>query len=569
MSHRSSTRWRVVAPLVVGGLAVLTTACGGGESGSGPEGSTPTSVQGVQQDQVIKDDSKPKPGGNLRYGTEAETDGLNPVKNRWAISGTLVGLAVYDPLAAYNDKGEVRPYLAEKFESSADFKTWTMTMRPNVTFHDGSPLTAAAVKQLFEGHLASPLTKPVFSLVDTLEVTGDLTLVITMKEPWATFPVSLTSQAGMVAEPSTLDGDGSKAVGTGPFQQVSWEKNSSWKGKKYANYWRKDADGVQLPYLDTVEFRPVTEVATRSAAIVSGDLDMMHTNEAQTIVKFREQAKEGKVQIVEDRGESEEGMIIINNAKEPLSDVRLRRALAHASDREAYAEVINENVLEIADGPFAKSSPWYSETPNAPQYDLAKATQLVDEWKAENGGQAPTFELSIADSAETKQQAEFWKTQWEQAGFKVDIKTVDQAALIANAVQGKYQASIWRQFGSPDPDFDYIWWASENAGDGPEGGLTLNIARHKSDCVDKALKTGRSTKDVAVRKQAYADLANCFADTVPYIFYDRALWAIVATNDVRGITNGPLPDGEASMPIGAVGDFGGIARLTQTWLTSS
>ena len=69
-----------------------------------------------------------------------------------------------------------------------------------------------------------------------------------------------------------------------------------------------------------------------------------------------------------------------------------------------------------------------------------------------------------------------------------------------------------------------------------------------------------------MRKQAYADLQQCMADEVPYVWLDHAVWAVMANTKVRGILTGPLPDGEASLPIGGAGDFGGVTRMTQTWL---
>ena len=136
-------------------------------------------------------------------------------------------------------------------------------------------------------------------------------------------------------------------------------------------------------------------------------------------------------------------------------------------------------------------------------------------------------------------------------------------------IRDSYQANLWRQFGAPDPDADFLWWTSANAGKGdgtPE--LTLNIARHKSPCVDAALKDGREKPDLADRKKAYAALQQCQADEVPYVWLDHSLWVVGASTKVRGITNGPLPDGSASLPIGGAGDFGGVTRLTQTWLAA-
>ena len=129
---------------------------------------------------------------------------------------------------------------------------------------------------------------------------------------------------------------------------------------------------------------------------------------------------------------------------------------------------------------------------------------------------------------------------------------------------GKYQSTTWAQFGSPDPDYDYLWWISDNAA--PVGSLGLNIARNKDPEIDAALKAARATTDPTVRQKNYAIVATKLNEDVPYIWLARGHWIIVANNAVRGLTQGPLPDGQASYPIGGPGGFGTANRLTQTWL---
>ncbi len=95
-------------------------------------------------------DGAPQSGGDLIYGVEAESDGYNPWKNRFAAAGTEVGLAIYDPLAAFDADNNTKPYLAESMTASADNKTWTITARSGITFHNGQPLNGEAMRIFFE-----------------------------------------------------------------------------------------------------------------------------------------------------------------------------------------------------------------------------------------------------------------------------------------------------------------------------------------------------------------------------------------------------------------------------------
>lgn len=525
-----------------------------------------TAAAGGQGNQVIKDEAKPVSGGKITYGLEADSDGFNPVVNRWAIAGVMVGLAVYDPLAAYDADTEAKPYLAESFTPNKDYTVWDIKLRSGIKFSNGTPLTAEGVKKVYDGHLTSPLTKPVFSPVKSIEVKDPLTVTFTMSSPWVVFPSTLTAQTGVIPEPASIDDKaGQNPIGTGPFIQTEYQNGNKWVGKKNPNYWRKDKDGVQLPYLDSLEFRPIIERTTRTAALKSGEMQMMHASDADSVKLLRDEAKAGNLQVVEDTGEGEEGMIILNSSKPPFDDTDARRALAYATDTKGYADIVNNNVLEVANSVFRTNSKWYSPAKNYPEFDVAKATELVTKYKASHGGAAPKFTFGV--SGDTAKESQFLQAGWQAAGFEVDIKQYEQAAFIGDAVLGNYQANLWRQFGAPDPDFDFLWWTSANAGKGdgtPE--LTLNIARHKSPCVDAALKDGREKPDLADRKKAYAALQQCQADEVPYVWLDHSLWVVGASSKVRGITNGPLPDGSPSLPIGGAGDFGGVTRLTQTWL---
>lgn len=540
-------------------MGLLAAGCGSAEENQSSEG---TVQQGVSDSDItIAASGGPKTGGNLVYGLEAETDGWDPTKNRWAISGMMVGMAIYDPLTAMNADAEPEPYLAESMEPNEDYTEWTITLREGVTFHDGSPLTAEAVKATLDAHKASILTASAVIPVESTEVTSDTVAVVKMNQPWVAFPAALTAQIGFVVSPTTLaDPDGSRdPIGTGPFDFQSWTPDSSLETVRYDGYWRTDESGNQLPYLDGVEFRPFKEAQARSNALQGGEINIMHTSSPETIVQFREKAAAGEVQMVEDRGEGEESFVMLNLESPPLDDVRVREAIALATDSESYLVTIDEGVPELAKGPFKESSPWYAET-DYPSFDLAAATALISEVEAEKG--PVKFTLGTTPSPENMEAVQYLAQLWGDAGMEVEIKTTDQTQFIGDALAGNYQANLWRQFGAVDPDTDSVWWISEAA----EGTLDLNFARNKDPRIDEALLEGRSNPDPAARKQAYADFQQYLAEDIPYIWLNHTLWAIVADNNVRDFTNGPLPSGDPALPTGGTGTFGGTHRLTNAWL---
>jgi ABC-type transport system substrate-binding protein len=540
--------------LVLFGAALV--GCGSGGGGDGGDDASDTT--GDSPDVSI-DAAEVQTGGTLIYGVEAETDGYDPVNSRFAASGTLVANAIFDPLMTWNQDFEPTPYLAASVTPADDYMSWEIELRDGISFHDGEPLNAGAVVAFIEAQKASALLGSALRPVDGAEaVDGDdgLLVRVNMNMPWAAYPANLTAQGGLVPSPSMLtDEDASRnPVGTGPFVFDSWETDSKLTVVRNEEYWRTDADGTQLPYLDTVEFRPITDTQSRVDALRARDVDAIHISDPQGVTSLKEMAEEGDVQITYSVGESDEGLVLINNEVAPVDDVRIRRAMAHAIDREGYFAVAGVDPADSATGVFRPDSPWYVET-DYPEFDVEEATRLVEEYEAENG----PAEITIKTSAVTVNitNAQYVAEAWNAVGIDTSVEGVEQTVLIGNALSGDFQVQSWRQFGSQDPDGDYIWWHSSMT----EPPIALNMARLRSDAVDDAIDRGRSDPDPEARAAAYADLQQAFADEVPYIFLYHVTWAVAAQNQVRGITGQTLPDGDTSP-----GMIGGVHRLAEVWI---
>jgi ABC-type transport system substrate-binding protein len=531
----------VLRPLFVvllGMLVVVGAACGSADDGDddGGGGAAPTATTEPASDPVA--------GGSVVYGIEAESDGWNPLTNSWSLSGQLVGLSVYDPLAAYDIDGVAQPYLAESFDHNDDYTEWTINLRTGVRFHNGDTFTADAVDVMLEGHLESGLTSPVFLPVESVEVVDDQTVTVQMSSPWVVFPTALTGQTGVVPHPTIIEENvNDQPIGTGPFEFDEWVPDSHWSGVKNTDYWR---DG--LPYLESIEFRPMNDPLTRVGALQAGDVDVIHTGGAADLERLQGDIDAEDLRIWNDTGENEEGSLMLNSSTEPFDDVRLRRAVALATDQEEYNAVIDQGLGEIAVGPFTPSNPFEIET-DYPTYDLEAAQALVDEVKADGGSVA--FTLTNTTNAVDRTQSEFLEQMYEAAGFEVELDFLEFAQFIGLAVSGNFQALAWRQFSSPDPDGEYQWWHS---------GSSLNFAQIADDEIDAALDAGRSSADPEARQAAYADLQRRMAEIVPYAWFNHTEWFIVADASVHDIPSGPLPDGESSLPFQA-----GAHRTAQIW----
>ena len=558
MNRTSKASHLLVAIVVM--VALVAAACGSKKATT--SGTTPGTDGST--DVTLAASGPPKVGGTLNYALAAESDGYDPTKNRWSTEGTTAGLAIFDPLAAYDANTVAQPYLAQSFTPNADFTKWTVTLRPNITFTDGTPLTSTVLKTMFDAHLASALTAPAVADLASVEVTGALTADFHMKEAWASFPSSLTGQLGMVPSPTQLaSADGSRnPVGTGPFRMTQWVPDNQMTTVKNPNYWRKDANGVQLPYLDGVNFKVIVDPDSAVDAVLSGQVDEAATSIPSAVKKIDTAVTQGKLQRVEAQGQTDDAFAMTNGSAPPFNNLTARQALAAATDTDAYRASVDQGVTKEIHTVFKPGTPYFADSPY-PAFDLNQAKQLVQQYQTETG--QPLDFTFLTDSTNAGAlQAQFLKSQWEAAGMKVTVKQEEQSSLIADAVLGNYQVTGWGQFGSPDPDYDYVWWIGSNAK--PSGQISLNIARNQDPVIDTALRAARASNDPAVRKQQYAAFSDQLNKDLPYIWLARGRFMLYADNAVRGITQGPLPDGQASYPIGGPGGFALAVRLTQTWL---
>ena len=542
-------RW---APVVAAVMAVglIATACGGGSSSSSQSGKT--------SDVTIKASGPPKAGGSIKFALEAESDGFNPSSTRWAISGYMVGNAVFDPLSAYDASGNWAPYLAKAFTPSADFKTWTVDLRAGVKFSDGTPVDATAVKLALDTVKANALTGAALANMGSITVVSASQLTISTVDAWASLPAVLTTQVGFIAAPAQLKAEGAAAsrqpIGSGPFIQKEWIPDNRWTGTKNANYWRSDDKGNKLPYLDSVEFRPIVDPQNRVNALLSGDVQMIHTTDWPAINRLQSEAASGNIQFVADGTETEEQFLMFNTQKAPVDDVRVRQGLTLCTDPAAILVVQETPAARLADSQFTKESPWYSNS-GFTTSNPTKGKALLDQVKAEKG--PITVSLGTTPVPANTNTTALIKQQWEACGVTVNTTTAEQSKFVADAVTGNYTVDLFRQFAASDPDGDYVWWTPKNA----SGGLTLNIARLADTQIGAALDKARASNDVAVRKQAYADLQKRQTELAPYIWISHTQWAIGAAKNIRNITNQTLPDGQAALPFQR-----GEVRLTQTWL---
>ncbi|WP_334141464.1 ABC transporter substrate-binding protein [Rhabdothermincola sp.] len=504
-------------------LVLVLSACSGDGGG---ERSTPTLAPGP-----VSDEGTPRAGGRLIVGIDAESNGWDPARSNFALAGSMVASSIYDTLLAFDENRQLVPNLAESVTPNEDGTVWTIRIRDGVVFHDGTPFDAAAVKQNIDARLASPIASQSLQPIREVVVIDDHTAEVRMRTPWFGYDYTLAAQGGFMAAPSTLTGqDGpSKPVGTGPFRFVSWEPGSAITVERNGDYWKRDADGVQLPYLDGITFRVLTDPTARAAALRAGDVQMIQTSDIETIRDFQRRSEyDTAIDLA-----NFEAIVMLNQGRPPFDNEAARRAVVLATDRDAVVETIGAGVLRPAVGPFSDVEEWYVEDTGYPDHDPEAARRELERYKAETGASELAFTLRATAGDEVERVATILQAQWAQVGIRATVVPVEQASYINEVVVGNYEAAMFRQFSYVFPDSNYIFWHSSTA-KGP-GQVSINFTQTRSSALDAALDAARATNDPAELRRLYETAQRELNAQLPYVWLYHQAWALIAQARVNGL----------------------------------
>lgn len=539
--HRVTSRWKLIVGLLLA-LSLVAAGCGGTDEGKG-NGSDNT---------VEEDAGPPQYGGKAVYGIEADpgggTSGFCIPEAQLAISGILIARTFYDTLTIPNADGGYSPWLAESVTGDDAKQTWTITLRDGVKFHDGTTLDSTVVKNnidawrgTYQGR--SPiLFRIVFDNIADVTAPDAKTVVVTTKKPWPAFPAYLwaSGRLGIMAQAQLDSPDcATKLIGTGPFVFGEYIQSDRVTGKRNPDYWYKDpATGNQLPYLDDIEFKVVSEGQQRVNGLQSGDLTIMHTSGGDEITQLEQFKSSGTANILRSEAFGEVSYAMLNVGQPPFDNKNARLAVAYGIDRQDLIDKSENGVPKKANGPFSKGNVGYLEDTGFPEYNPEEAKKYLAAYKADTG---KDLELNIGHTPDVgvTNLAKLVQEQAASLGVKVNLQPIEQGQLINTALGGNFQALLWRNHPGGDPDTQYVWWHS---------GYPTNFSKINDPEIDRLLDEGRVTVDEAARKTIYEDLNRRFASEVYNLWTWFTPWAIGFNPKMHNILGPDLPDGKKPSP---------------------
>lgn len=457
-------------------------------------------------------------GQTLAYGLSAEPADIKTGVDQGSAAKEVTAL-VRRGLLQYDANGEPAPALATGYEVSDDGLTYTFTLRPDLTFSNGDPLTSADVKRTFE-YFAAPDNganyQSEFDGVAAIETPDDTTVVLTLDEPQTAFPRILADPLSAIVPEEPLDSSGSP-VGAGPFMITDYTKGVSFTLEANPDFYNADEVG-----LDTIEMTFMPDAQTRVKALMSGQvqfIDYVPASDYETL-----ESADG---ITLDYVPGLYGALQFNLTEGPLAEPKVRQAIAYALDLESLNEVGTLGYGTAGGGlPIAQDSEYYDEEQaNHFAHDPEKAQELLAEAGYEDG-----FSVDLVTTSQYfgyTERAQVIKSDLEEVGIQVELVTGDYANLISKGNSGSYDLLI---SGPPAAMSDPTALTGAFLG-GPTFVRSYGIDQ---DLYEGLLTKGAQTADGPERAEIYHELGEIYLEDVPFVTTGQGATAFAYTDAFEG-----------------------------------
>lgn len=380
--------------------------------------------------------SAPKAGGLLRMSLTGDPTSVDPIvpfdnPSIWTM------LLMYDQLVrAGKDGASVDPGVADSWKTGADGKTWVLHIREGVKFSDGSPLTAADVQFSLERAASKDANYASnFGLIDTVKATDPHTVVVILKKPSASFLAYASLYSASVVPEKLVDSEGKAfwdhPVGSGPYILVERVKNDHITLRRNSYYWQRP-----YPYLDELRFDVLTDDNTRMLKFRSGELDVA-TNVPPNQVDVLKRVNGVTVKLFPQMAIN---FVLVNHARKPLSDARVRAALNYAVDRPAILKTVLFGYGRVATSMLPPMLDWNDQL-RPYSVNLSKAKALLRDAGYGNG---VSIELLVASGDSTAGQiATILKDEFSAIGVDLKVTVIDRGTILSRRKAGEFDLVVW------------------------------------------------------------------------------------------------------------------------------
>ena len=477
---------------------------------------------------------RPTPNPNiLVVGVTSGPNNLDPRIGTDDVSAKTAQL-VFNNLMTLDDRLRVAPDLAERLENP-DPTTYVAVLRKGVKFHDGHELTSADVVYTFKSLLDPAFVstrKGAYRMVKTIEARDRYTVAFVLKEPFGSFPVNLVI-------PIVPDGAGPNfrehPIGTGPYRFVRYLVDDHLELEPFADYFggRPRNAGLIL--------KVVPDDIMRGLELRKGTIDIVVNDIAPDIVYQLE--RDHGLQVVESPGVDYQYIGI--NMRDPLlRDLRVRKAIGYAIDRQAIVDYLRRGLAAPAAGILPPVSWAFEPSMFTFTYDPARARALLDEAgyaDPDGDGPQPRFHLTlkVSNVEFNRLQSAVIQQNLRAVGIALDVRTYEFTTLYADVLKGSFQLFTLQWVGGAVADPDILRRVFHSSQVPPAG---FNRGYFQNPTVDRLLDEAAVTTDEDRRHKLYGEVQRHIAEEAPYI----SLWyktnVAVAQSTLTGIRIPPIAD---------------------------
>lgn len=495
---------------------------------------------GAPQAGAAVDGPAPSP---VRYGgTLVAASGdpavLNPAITSSGQAHPVTG-HIFNGLIRLDRYFRARPELARSWSVSRDGRTYTFTLVPNARWHDGRPFTSADVEFTYEEILLRlhPRTRTLADVVDRISAPSRNVVVFRLKKRYAPFLSWLDEDNGAILPKHLYQGTDPlrnpynlKPVGTGPFMFESYAPGDRVVLVRNPRYFKPG-----LPRLDRLVFR-VMGSAQAAQAFEAGEIDVFLFPSGPDAQRFlnrpgvtvTERGREGSARVVP---------LILNTRRSPFDDVRARRAIAYALDKDFIARTAYAGVLKPARSPLTRFIPWaYTSKVQQYPHNPARANTILDEIGVRRGANGVRFRTSLIFDSGFARQAELIKAQLAEVGIVVDLRLMEMNTWVQRLYIQKDFDLGYTNFTHPaDPD---VGWKRIYVCSNIVAAPFTNGAQYCNPEVDRLFEQAATELDERRRGDIYKRLQRKLASEVPVIpLVDGIGPWIFRSSEFRGFGN--------------------------------
>jgi peptide/nickel transport system substrate-binding protein len=463
---------------------------------------------------------QPRYGGTVVVAVSNDPGGLNPAITTQGTVHVVTG-SIFSGLLALDFNLKPVPDLATSWEVSPDGRRYTFHLTPNAVFHDGYPVTSADVKFTFEQLLLKYHSRTRTSIGDRLKAvtTPDaLTVVFEFSTPPAALlqlidvanapvmPRHLYENTDPLTNPYNI-----KPVGSGPFSFGQWAKGDYVELRRNGNYFKPGK-----PYLDRVIFKVMPSAANAAIALEKGEIDYLMNPSPLDVTRLRQRSD----LVITDKGREGYATVetmVPNLTRAPLSDLRVRQAIAHAIDKKYIVDKIVFGQGVVATGPVSSLLAW-AYNPHVTKYerDGVRANRLLDEAGYKRGADGTRLRLKTLCSSGWVKTAEALRDQLREVGIALDLQLLEFSAMVEQTyIRKDFDLSFSSFENGPDPDIGVKRTVlSSNIGPIPFS----NGAGYRNPQVDELFIRASSATAQTERAKLYFAAQEILVKELPYFW---------------------------------------------------